>query len=152
MTHRTVVARATFPLLVVLGLGVAACSDDGGGDREAFCATAQRFAADNPAAAFARADPNDPAASASLLRDAADRLGQWADEAPGEVRDDVHALVDAATSLAEQFESEPSGPGSSAVTTSTTAVGAGVDTAAVEAASTHVVQYVLDECGVNLDV
>jgi hypothetical protein len=149
MTGRTVLARATFPLALVL-VATAACSDDGGGERAAFCATAQRFAADNPAAAFARADPNDPAASASLLRDAADRLGDWADEAPDKVRDDVRALVDAATSLAEQFESEPTGSTNADATTSTTQPA--IDTAAVEAASGRVVSYVSDECGVNLDV
>lgn len=131
-------------MLAVAGLGLGACSDDGGGgDRDAFCATAERFAVDNPAAAFARYDPNEPEAAAVLLRDAAGRLQGWADEAAGAVRDDVEALADAASALAQQFEDPDDGD--AADTTDD------VDSAAVEAASANVLQYTQDECGVSLD-
>lgn len=134
------------PIALCLALGtVAGGCDDGGGDRDAYCATAERFAADNPADAFGRIDLGDPAATSTVLRDAAERLAAWADEAPGAVDDDVEVLVEAATTLADQFDDLATRGGDPGSTID-------VDLAAVEASSRRVVDFTRTECGVELDV
>lgn len=126
--------------LVVAAAALVACSDDGGSE-EAFCATARRFAEDNPATVFDRYDPADPAGSAALLRGEAERLRAWADEGPGDVDDDVDVIAEAAEHLADAFE-EPD--------TADTAELA-ERFAEVEDASARVVAYARDRCGVDLD-
>lgn len=137
-------AAVTVAALAALALLAPACSDDGG-DVDAFCATARRFSTDNPAAAFAQVDPNDPVGTSAALQAAADQLSAWADDAPGDVRGSVQALADAATTLAGEF-------------TVGTAAGVegddgtpAVDTAVVEAASAEVLAFTRDRCEVDLD-
>lgn len=130
-------------LVVVCSAALLACSD-GGGDVDAFCATAEGFRVDNPAAAFASIDPADPAGTTTALAGAAERLRAWADDAPEEVRDDVRALADAAATLAEAFE--PAEDGSVEDDADAT-----VDTEAVEQASARVLAFADEACGVDLD-
>lgn len=122
------------------GAGVG-CSDDGG-DLDAYCATAQRFVADNPADAFTRIGTGDPAAAASTLRDAGERLAEWAGQAPGEIDDDVDTLVDAATTLAEQFEALANDESSDTPA---------VEVPAVEEASRRVLEFTRTQCEVDLE-
>lgn len=132
------------PFLVVMAVSLVAatgCSSDSDGDLEAFCATARRFAADNPAAVFDRYDPADPASAVVLLRDAGDRLGAWAEEAPAQIDDDVEAISEAADLLADQFET----PG--AATSSTLQE----QLAGVESSSERVVEFTRQNCEVDLD-
>jgi hypothetical protein len=129
-------------VVVVLVAG-AACGGDAGGDLEAFCATARGFAEDNPAAVFDRYDPADPTAAAQLLRTEAERLQAWADEAPGEVDDDVQAIVDAAVELADGFESPAPTPDRVAELEARFAE--------VEEASGRLTAFVREQCGVDLD-
>jgi hypothetical protein len=130
-------------VLLVPVLAFAATTACGGddGDLEAFCATARRFAADNPAAVFDHYDPADPASAATLLRDAGDRLTAWAEEAPGNVDDDVEAIAAAAEALADEFE-QPA-----AATTESLQE----QVVVVEAASARVLRFTRDQCQVDLD-
>jgi hypothetical protein len=135
--------RCLFTTAVLVAAFAAACSDDGGGNLEAFCETARRLEVDNPANALAAYDPADPAGAARLLRDAAGALDAWSSEAPGDIRNDVERLRDAAGDLAEAFE---------APTVDATRVAdleAGFDE--VEAAGTRVVESVRSECSVDLE-
>ncbi len=133
-------------LVIVLLLGCASasagvgCSDDAG-DLEAFCATARRFATDNPATVFDRYDPADPASAATLLRDAGERLRTWSEDAPGEIDGDVEAIADAADALAEEFESPEAAPDET--------LRAQIE--AVEAASPRVLEFTRAECDVDLE-
>ena len=127
--------------LAAAACAVAACGGGGGGDPEAFCATAERFAADNPASVFDRYDPADPASAAALLRDAADRLRGWADEAPRSIRVDIDAIAEAAEGLADEFE-DPEAAASEELQ---------AQLAAVETASARSLDYTREECGVDLD-
>jgi hypothetical protein len=124
----------------LLGAG---CGDEGSGNVQAFCATARRFEVDNPAAALTAADLTDPSGTARALRDAANRLRPWAEEAPSEVRADVEVLRNAAVDLAEAFEA----PTVDAETVADLEATYGE----VEAAGRRVVDAVRDECGVDLD-
>ena len=127
-------------LVAAAAVAVVGCGDDGGGDVEAFCATARQFSVDNPAEVFDSYDPEDPASAAALLREAAASFERWADDAPGEVEASIETIADAAEDLALAFE-EP------------TAGGAGVrdEVEAVEAASAQVVTFTRDQCGVDLE-
>jgi hypothetical protein len=130
--------------MIVVGLVAAlasACSD-GGGDLDAFCATARRFTADNPAAALDRLDPADPGAATAALEAAAEQLRAWADEAPGEVRDDVDTLAATAAGLATSF---------SDTTRTSTDEYVVVDAAEAEAASARVLAFTNEQCQVDLD-
>jgi hypothetical protein len=120
-----------------------ACSDDGG-DLDAYCATARRFSADNPADAFRRIDPADPAGTSAALEAAAAALGAWAGEAPGDVRDDVEALAQAAATLGVAFE-----PGDDGTVEDDPATA--VDTGVVEEASARVLAFTSEQCQVDLD-
>jgi hypothetical protein len=127
----------------VAGLaGLAGCGDDGGSE-EAFCETARRFARDNPAAVFDRYDPSDPTGAAALLREAGATLQAWADEAPGDVDDDVETIAEAAEELATAFE-EPA-------PTAERAAELEARFAEVEDASARVTSYARERCGVELD-
>ena len=128
---------------MVFALALLACGDDGG-DLDAYCATARRFTTDNPADAFGRVDPADPAGTTSALDAAAEQLRGWASDAPDEVRDDVEALAAAASTLADAFA--PADDGS----VEDDPVEA-VDTAAVEEASTRVLAFTAEQCEVDLD-
>ena len=128
-------------MIALLAGAAAACSDDGG-DVDAYCATADRFAVDNLADAFRRIDPADPQGTASALDSAAATLRGWADDAPVEVRDDVELLADAAADLAVAFAPEQAGAADPAAV---------VDTDAVEAASARVVTFTVETCQVDLD-
>jgi hypothetical protein len=125
---------------VLVHAGAAGCGD-GGGDLSAFCATARRFAADNPAAAFARIDPADPGSAAGPLRDAGERLSAWAAEAPAAVDEDVEVLADAATTLAAAFEA-PGEVDRAAVQD---------EVAGVDEASRAVLSFTRERCEVDLD-
>jgi hypothetical protein len=127
----------------VTALSLLACSDDGG-DLDAYCATAGRFTADNPAAAFSRIDPADPTGTSAALEAAAEALAAWSDEAPGEVREDVEVLADAAATLAVAFE-----PGDDGTVEDDPS--AAVDTGAVEEASARVLAFTIERCEVDLD-
>lgn len=133
--------RLPFLLVAVLLVAAIGCSSNGGSDLEAFCATARRFEADNPAAVFDRYDPADPASAVVLLRDAADRLGAWAEEAPGQIDDDVEAISAAADLLADQFET-PAAATSSALAE---------QLAGVESSSERVVDFTRENCQIELD-
>lgn len=143
---RSLVAALLLPVLAV------ACGGDGGGDPAAFCATAEAIVADNPAAALAGVDSGDRAGSAARLRDAAERLGAWAEEAPAEVADDVAMLADAATTLAELFEDPGTGDTADGGADDTAGDTPALDTDAVEAASARLLAYTRETCGVDLDV
>jgi hypothetical protein len=119
---------------------VAGCADDGGSE-EAFCATARRFAEDNPATVFDRYDPADPAGSAALLRGEAARLREWAGQGPGAIDDDVDVIAEAAADLADAFEDPETADAGELAERFTE----------VEDASVRVVAYVRDRCGVDLD-
>ena len=136
-------ARAALLAAVAAAALVAACGDEGSGNVEAFCATARRFEVDNPAAALSAVDVTDPAVTARALRDAADELRPWAQEAPSEVRADIQQLREAAVDLAEAFE---------APTVDQTRVAqleAGFPD--IEAAAARVVEAVSERCHVDLD-
>ena len=118
------------------------CGDDGGSE-EAFCATARRFAEDNPATVFDRYDPADPSGAAALLRETAAEFRAWADEAPGDIDDDVEVIADAADNIAAGFESpSPSAERAAEIEEQFTAV---------EAASARVTGYARERCAVDLD-
>ena len=119
-----------------------ACGDDGGSE-EAFCATARRFAEDNPATVFDRYDPADPTAAAALLREAGAELQAWADEAPGDIDDDVEVIARTAEDLAVAFESPAPSPERAAELEA--------QFTAVEAASARVTGYARERCAVDLD-
>lgn len=123
-------------------LALMACGDDGG-SVEAFCATARRFADDNPATVFDRYDPADPAGAAELLRGAGAQLRAWADEAPGEVDDDVDTIADAADELAAAFEAPSPSPDRRAELAERFTE--------VEEASGRVTSYARGRCAVELD-
>lgn len=130
-------------LAVVAALAwVAGCGDDGG-SVEAFCATARRFAEDNPATVFDRYDPADPTGAAELLRGASEELRAWAEEAPGEVDDDVASIADAAEALADAFESPPPSQDRAAELEA--------QFNEVELASARVTSFTRERCGVDLD-
>ena len=131
-----------FVALVLLAAAVGACSDDGGSE-EAFCATARRFAEDNPATVFDRYDPEDPAGAAVLLRGEAERLRAWADEAPGAIDDDVDVIAEAAEDLADTFEDPVPGENRTAELAERFTE--------VEDASARVVAYTRERCAVELD-
>jgi hypothetical protein len=126
--------------LAALALAAAGCGDDGG-DIEAFCATARRFATDNPASVFDRYDPTDPGSAAVLLRDAGDRLAAWAEDAPSRIDDDVQAIADAAVALATEFE-EPDAASSETLQE---------QLLEVESASARVLEFTRAECDVDLE-
>lgn len=128
--------------LALVALVAAGCADDGG-SIEAFCETARRFARDNPATVFDRYDPADPTSAAALLRSASADLRAWADEAPGEIDDDVEAIAEAADTLAEGFESPPPSPNRVAELEE--------QFNAVELASARVTSFTREQCGVDLD-
>ncbi len=132
--------RLIIALLLSYASAGAGCSDDGG-DLEAFCATARRFATDNPATVFDRYDPADPASAATLLRDAGERLRTWAEDAPGEIDGDVEAIADAADALAAEFESPEAAPDET--------LRAQIEE--VEAASPRVLEFTRGECDVDLE-
>jgi hypothetical protein len=136
----TVVRRVVAVAVVLLAAG---CGDEGSGNVEAFCATARRFAVDNPSAAFAAVNPADPAATARALRDAASALGPWADEAPSDVRADIERLRDAAADLAEAFDGSASDAAALAALEQ--------EQTEVEAASARLVAAVRTTCEVDLD-
>ncbi len=119
-----------------------ACSDDGG-SVEAFCATARRFAEDNPATVFDRYDPADPAGAADLLRAAGRDLRAWSDEAPGQIDDDVESIADAADELAAAFEAPSPSPDRRAELAERFTE--------VEEASGRVTSYAREQCAVELD-
>lgn len=136
LTRRPFAAALAGGALLAVG-----CGGGSGGDPDAFCATAERFAADNPASVFDRYDPADPASAATLLRDAADRLSGWADDAPRRVRVDIDVIADAAEALADEFET-PAAAGSEELQERL---------AAVEAASARALDYTRETCSVDLD-
>lgn len=146
VTHRAraklgwVPVRIVVLVVAVAGALAAGCSDDGGSE-EAFCATARRFAEDNPATVFDRYDPEDPAGAAALLRGEAERLRAWADEGPGDIDDDVDVIAEAAIDLADAFEDPNTAEAGELAERFTE----------VEDASVRVVAYVRDRCGVDLD-
>jgi hypothetical protein len=127
--------------VAVAAAALGACGGDGAGDEAAFCATAERFAADNPASVFDRYDPADPASAATLLRDAADRLRDWGDDAPRRVRVDIDAIAEAADGLADEFET-PEAAASEDLQ---------AQLAAVETASARALDHTRETCGVDLD-
>jgi hypothetical protein len=129
--------------VVVAATVLVACSGDDGGSVEAFCATARRFAQDNPANVFDQYDPADPTAAADLLRGAAVELRAWADEAPGDIDDDVEVIADTADELATAFEA----PAPSAER----AAELEQQFADVEEASGRVTGYAREQCAVDLD-
>lgn len=134
---------ATVALVVAGSLVPAACSDDGGGSLEAFCATARAFAEDNPATVFDRYDPADPTAAAELLRAARDQLRSWAEEAPDDIDDDVATIAEAADELAVAFESPaPTGDRADELE---------ARFEEVELASARVTSFARERCGVELD-
>jgi hypothetical protein len=136
--------RRGLQLVLVPALLVAtatACADDDGGDLAAFCATAEAFAVDNPAAALGRYDPSDRTGAAAQLRDAGARLETWAGEAPGDIAEDVTALAEAMSTLADEFETPGDAPGDSLEE----------QLAEVEAASGRVVTFTRDRCQVDLE-
>ena len=122
---------------------MAACTGDDGGSEEAFCATARRFAQDNPATVFDRFDPADPTAAAALLRGAGAELRAWAAEAPGDIDDDVELIADTADELAVAFESPAPSPERAAELEDRFTD--------VEAASARVTGYARERCAVDLD-
>ncbi len=128
--------------LVVVALAVAGCGDDGGSE-EAFCATAADFAADNPATVFDRYDPADPSGAADLLRREAARIRAWADDAPGEIDQDVETIAAAAEELAAAFESPPPSADRAAELTERFHE--------VEEASARVTAFARQRCDVELD-
>jgi hypothetical protein len=130
--------------VALLGLlAPVACGDDGGGDLDAFCATARRFAVDNPADALGAYDPADPAGAARLLRRAADDLESWADDAPPDLRPDVVRLATTASDLADAFEAGALDAGRAA-----TLEAAAAD---AETASARVTEATRAQCSVELD-
>jgi hypothetical protein len=132
--------------VVTMALG-AACSDGRGshGD-EAFCEVARELAADDPAAAFGRFDPTDPAASDADLERAVDQLRRLQRAAPGDVRPDVTTVADVADDLADALGALATDPdGARAELTAMRE-----RLAAVEAASTALVAEVRSRCGVDL--
>ena len=133
--------RRGMTVIALVAALASACSDDGG-DLDAFCATARRFTADNPAAALDRLDPADPSATSAALDAAAEQLRGWADDAPGEVRDDVDTLAAAAAGLASSF---------SDTTRTSTDEYVVVDAADAEAASARVLAFTTEHCQVDLD-
>lgn len=133
--------RSVAVLAVVLG-AAAGCGDDGG-SVEAFCATARTFVEDNPATVFDRYDPADPTGAGELLRGAAARLRAWADEAPGEIDDDVDAIAEAAEELAAAFQAPPPSANRAAELEA--------QFAEVELASARVTSYARERCSVELD-
>lgn len=130
------------PIVLVLVAALASACSDGVGDLDAFCATARRFANDNPAAAFERLDPAVESGATEALQDAAEQLRGWAEEAPGDVRGDVAALADTAATLADAYD-QP------ATTFSDEYLE--VDVAAMEAASARVLTFTDEQCQVDLD-
>lgn len=128
---------------LVAGAVLVGCSGDDGGSVEAFCATARRFAQDNPANVFDRYDPADPTAAADLLRGAAVELRAWADEAPGDIDDDVEVIAETADELAAAFEA----PAPSAERADELEQ----QFADVEEASASVTGYAREQCAVDLD-
>jgi len=135
-------ARALALVAFAVALGAAGCGDDGG-TVEAFCATARRMAQDNPATVFDRYDPADPSAAARALRDAAEDLHGWADDAPGDVADDVEVIAEAADELAVAFESPAPSPDRVAELEARFAE--------VEGASVRVTAFARQRCSVELD-
>ena len=128
-------------LLAVLLAG--ACSGDDGGSEEAFCATARSFAEDNPANVFDTYDPADPTAAAELLRREGARLRAWADQAPGEIDDDVELIAETADDIAAGFESPAPTPERAAEIEE--------QFNEVEEASARVTTYARERCAVELD-
>ena len=128
-------------LLPLLALAAAGACGDESGDLEAFCATARRFATDNPASVFDHYDPADPGSAATLLRDAGDRLTAWAEEAPGSIDDDVEDIAAAAEALADEFE-QPDAASAESLQE---------QVLVVEAASARVLQFTRDQCQVDLE-
>jgi hypothetical protein len=120
---------------------VVGCGGDEGGDLEAYCATARQFSVDNPAAVFDRYDPEDPSSAATLLREAAASLDDWAGDAPGEVAGSIEVIADAAEDLASAFE-EPTAGGDDSLRDAVEAV---------ETASAQVVTFTRDQCDVDLE-
>jgi hypothetical protein len=124
-------------------VAMAACGGDGGGSEAAFCATARRFAQDNPATVFDRYDPADPTGAATRLRTAGAELRAWADEAPGDIDDDVEAIAETADELALAFESPAPTPERAAELEE--------QFTEVEEASARVTGYARERCAVDLD-
>lgn len=136
-------------LLLAAGivLGASACTDGAEGDEEAFCATATELAdGGGLAAELGALDLDDRAGSGDALRGAATRLRSWADDADGEVADDIEALAAAADSLAAAVAG--GGPAALAVDARAELEAVAADAAA---ASERVVGEVGRRCGVQLD-
>ena len=129
--------------LLVSAAVLSACAPDDGRSVEAFCATARRFARDNPANVFDQYDPADPTAAADLLRGAAAELRAWAGEAPGDIDDDVEVIADTADELAAAFAA----PAPSAERVAELEE----QFADVEQASANVTGYAREQCAVDLD-
>jgi hypothetical protein len=129
--------------------GLVGCSGDGpGSSEEAFCATASELAADNPAAAFGRFDPTDPAASQADLTRAVDQLRRLEEVAPGEVRAAASELADVAADLVEvlgELADDPEGVRDRLAAMQDRLV-------AVQDASRVVVEGVRTRCAVELDI
>lgn len=126
-------------MLCVAGTLLACGGDDG--DLAAFCATAERFATDDPAAAFTELDPSDRVATSAALRSTADDLEAWAADAPGEVDEDVALLASTARDLASLYDGALATEADEYVP---------VPVEDVEAASADVLAFTSDECGVDL--
>lgn len=123
--------------LAVGALGALGCSDDGGGDPEAFCAGIQEITSIEQLVGAPPAE-QDPATS---LRAAGERLRDLSGDAPGEIAGDVRRLADAVETLADAAADPDVGVAARL---------AELDREELTDAAADVEAYVRDECGVDL--
>jgi hypothetical protein len=88
----TAVAMAAAPLV--------ACSDDGDGDRQAFCAAVEDLRADDPFAELEIASPGEMRDAFAVLADGVERI---ADAAPADVHTQARRYADAVDVLRDEL-------------------------------------------------
>ena len=91
--------RAT-PALLVVGLLLAGCGDDGGGDVAAFCEAVEDLRDDDPFEELQVASPGEMRDAFAALAAGVDRI---ADAAPDEVRSQAQRYADALEDLRDEL-------------------------------------------------
>jgi hypothetical protein len=133
--------------LIVVAVAVVAAiaivilwSNGESGSTAAFCTSVRT--GDNPVDVFDRYDPTNVDAARSDLQRGLDRLRQLERAAPGEIRGDMHTLVDVAQQLVTALDPTAKNK---------TVPDFTAEFERVRTASANVVRFAADKCGVQLE-